>query len=62
MKEGLRKKMMESLLCLAVGLVIGVIFGLFKLPLPVPHGWGGVIGLIGMFIGGHIIELFIHRA
>jgi XapX domain-containing protein len=43
------------------GLVIGAIFGLFKLPLPVPYGWGGVIGLIGMFIGGHIVEMVIHR-
>jgi XapX domain-containing protein len=61
MKAGRRKKMIELLLCLAVGLAIGVIFGLFKLPLPVPHGWGGVIGLIGMFIGGHIVDILIHR-
>jgi XapX domain-containing protein len=55
------KKMLELTLCLAVGLVIGVIFSLFKLPLPVPHGWGGVIGLVGMFIGGRIVELIIRR-
>lgn len=53
--------MLELTLCLAVGLVIGVIFSLFKLPLPVPHGWGGVIGLVGMFIGGRIVELIIRR-
>lgn len=51
----------ELLLCLGVGLVIGVIFSVLKLPLPVPHGWGGVIGLVGMFIGGRIIEMIIRR-
>lgn len=51
--------MVELLICLAVGLVIGAIFSLFKLPLPVPHGWGGVLGLVGMFIGGQIIEMIV---
>jgi XapX domain-containing protein len=51
--------MFELLICLLVGLVIGVIFGLFKLPLPVPHGLGGILGLIGMFIGGQIIKAFL---
>jgi XapX domain-containing protein len=60
-REGKIKKMMEILICLAVGLVIGAIFSLFKLPLPVPHGLGGVIGLIGMFAGGHIVAILIHR-
>jgi XapX domain-containing protein len=60
-RKGKIKKMIELFICLAVGLVIGAIFGLFKLPLPVPHGLGGVIGLIGMFIGGHIVEMLIRR-
>jgi XapX domain-containing protein len=54
-----KKTMLELLVCLVVGLVIGGIFGLFKLPLPVPHGLGGVLGLIGMFIGGQIIKAFV---
>jgi XapX domain-containing protein len=53
--------MIELLICLVVGLIIGAIFSLFKLPVPVPHGWGGVIGLIGMFIGGRIVEILIHH-
>jgi XapX domain-containing protein len=61
MKDREKKKMIELLICLAVGLVIGAVFGMFKLPLPVPHGWGGVIGLIGMFIGGHIVQILINR-
>jgi XapX domain-containing protein len=60
-KEKRKKTVIEMLICLAVGLVIGVIFSLFKLPLPVPHGWGGVLGLIGMFLGGQIAAILIHR-
>jgi XapX domain-containing protein len=54
-----RNRMVEALVCLGVGLAIGVIFSLLKLPLPVPHGWGGVLGLIGMFVGGQIVDLII---
>ena len=46
--------MLQILLCLGVGLAIGIIFGLLRLPVPVPHGWGGLVGLIGMFAGGII--------
>jgi hypothetical protein len=35
-------------------------------PVPAPHGWGGIMGLIGMFaggiIGGKLVEIFISRA
>jgi XapX domain-containing protein len=57
--QGKKKRMIELLICLVVGLVIGAVFGLFKLPLPVPHGLGGVIGLIGMFIGGQIVKILM---
>ncbi len=56
-----RGKMVELLICFAVGLVIGVVFAGLKLPLPVPHGWAGVVGLVGMFVGGQIIEMIIRR-
>jgi XapX domain-containing protein len=55
------KKMFELFVCLMVGVVIGAIFGLCKLPLPVPHGLGGVLGLVGMFIGGQIVKMLITR-
>ncbi|MDR0599851.1 MAG: XapX domain-containing protein [Treponema sp.] len=51
--------MLELVICLVVGLVIGGIFGLLKLPLPVPHGLGGILGLIGMFIGGQLVKLLV---
>jgi XapX domain-containing protein len=37
-----------------VGLLIGVIFTVLKLPVPVPHGIPGLLGLVGMFIGGDL--------
>jgi XapX domain-containing protein len=58
-RPGKGKRMLELIICLVVGLVIGAVFGLFKLPLPVPHGLGGVIGLIGMFIGGQIVKILM---
>jgi XapX domain-containing protein len=57
--------MMQLLLCLVVGIAIGIVFSLLRLPVPVPHGWGGLVGLIGMFvggmIGGKIIEIITSR-
>jgi len=54
--------MQQLLISLAVGLIIGVIFRLLKLPVPVPHGWGGLIGLVGMFIGSEIVAVVIQSA
>ncbi|HAE23401.1 MAG TPA: XapX domain containing protein [Spirochaetaceae bacterium] len=53
---------MKALLVpLGVGLVIGIIFRLLKLPVPVPHGWGGLLGLIGMFIGSEVMPMILQR-
>jgi XapX domain-containing protein len=51
----------QLLLCMGAGFAIGIIFNLLRLPVPVPHGWGGVVGLIGMFIGEKIFQLIISR-
>jgi XapX domain-containing protein len=53
--------MKEIILSLITGLLIGVIFRLIKLPVPVPHGIGGIVGLIGMFIGSEVVG-YITRA
>lgn len=53
--------MKNLLISLAVGLVIGIIFRLLKLPVPVPHGLGGLVGLIGMFIGSELLPLVLQR-
>lgn len=52
---------MEILIALAVGLLIGVLFQVLKLPVPVPHGWGGMAGLVGMFVGSIVTEQIVQR-
>lgn len=43
--------MKEVLLSLAVGVLIGVIFRLVKLPVPAPPTLAGVAGILGLFLG-----------
>ncbi len=50
-------KMVVMLISLLVGIVIGVIFKSLKLPVPVPHDFAGVVGLIGMFIGSALVDV-----
>jgi XapX domain-containing protein len=49
-------KMVVMLISLVVGVVIGVIFKSLKLPVPVPHDFSGIIGLIGMFAGSALVD------
>jgi XapX domain-containing protein len=53
--KGRRPGMTEILIATAVGLAIGAVFRLLKLPVPVPHGLGGLFGLIGMFAGAEAV-------
>jgi len=54
--------MAEILISLLVGIVTGLIFSCFKLPLPAPPVLSGIIGIFGIYIGSktyHIIIQFI---
>jgi len=44
---------------LLVGIFIGAVFKLLKLPVPVPHDFAGIVGLIGMFAGSALVDLSI---
>ncbi|MFC5446673.1 XapX domain-containing protein [Paenibacillus aestuarii] len=44
----------SMLLALATGIVIGVIFQLFRIPSPAPP-FLGLLGLVGMFLGQRLI-------
>ncbi|MBL49507.1 MAG: XapX domain protein [Roseibacillus sp.] len=54
--------MLEILLALAVGIVIGLVFSASKLPLPAPPALAGVAGIVGIYFGGqiwpHLAKLF----
>lgn len=36
---------------LGLGLAVGAIFALFKLPVPAPGNLPGVMGVVGLFLG-----------
>ena len=48
--------MIEIIKALGVGVVCGIIFTLFKLPLPAPPVFAGIVWIIGIFVGFLIIE------
>ena len=50
-------KMVVMLISLLVGIVIGVVFKSMKLPVPVPHDFSGIVGLIGMFVGSALVDV-----
>lgn len=43
--------MKEVLMSLGTGAIVGVVFGLLKLPVPAPNALAGVMGIIGIFLG-----------
>lgn len=53
--------MIEILLALLVGFVVGVIFSACKLPLPSPPVLAGVVGIVGIYLGGQAWKMIIER-
>ncbi|KRF13485.1 XapX domain-containing protein [Paenibacillus sp. Soil787] len=51
--------MKELLLSLGAGLIIGILFKVLKLPLPAPPVLSGILGIVGIYAGGKIMELFL---
>ena len=49
-----------KILALIVGIIVGFIFSLFKLPIPAPNAIEGVLGIIGIFIGYKLLEWVKH--
>ncbi|HAT20494.1 MAG: DUF1427 family protein [Verrucomicrobiota bacterium] len=43
--------MIEILLALAVGMIVGILFSACKLPLPAPPAIAGVVGIVGIYLG-----------
>mgnify|MGYP000598241343 FL=1 len=44
--------MVEILAAIATGMIVGIIFSFFKLPLPAPPVLSGIIGIVGIYLGG----------
>jgi XapX domain-containing protein len=47
----------EIWLALAVGVIVGAIFGAIKLPIPAPTNIAGILGIVGIFVGYWLVNL-----
>tara|TARA_B110000467_G_C18164960_1_gene391837 strand:+ start:593 stop:763 length:171 start_codon:yes stop_codon:yes gene_type:complete len=53
--------MTEILAALATGMLVGIIFSLFKLPLPAPPVLSGIVGIFGIYLGGLSYQWILER-
>lgn len=53
--------MTESLISLAVGAFVGILFSALKLPLPAPSVLPGIVGIFGIYLGGIGYQWIIER-
>ena len=61
-QENSRKhSMIEILLALLVGFVVGIVFSACKLPLPSPPVLAGVVGIVGIYLGGQAWKMIAER-
>ncbi|CAG9609804.1 XapX domain-containing protein [Pseudoneobacillus rhizosphaerae] len=48
--------MKEVLLATVAGMLVGILFKFLKLPLPAPPVFSAVMGVVGVWFGGKIVE------
>ncbi len=53
--------MRKEILSLLVGIAVGALFTLLKLPIPAPNVLSGVLGISGIYIGKKIVEAVIQN-
>lgn len=46
--------MTTILAALGTGILVGLVFTAFKLPLPAPPAWAGVAGIVGILLGSKL--------
>lgn len=51
----------EDFLALIVGLILGGLFALLRLPIPAPMTLGGILGVVGIALGAVIVTALIPR-
>ncbi|MFF2875166.1 XapX domain-containing protein [Gottfriedia sp. NPDC057991] len=51
--------MQEILMSLIAGLICGIAFTLLKLPIPAPPVFSAICGIVGVFGGMKLVQLFI---
>lgn len=53
------ERMKDIFLTTAVGAITGAVFSIFKLPIPAPPVFAGLMGIVGLWIGYAIVARFI---
>ena len=53
------ERMKEIFMTTLVGAVVGGVFSAFKLPIPAPPVFAGLMGIVGLWIGYGIVQRFI---
>jgi len=51
--------MREILMTTLVGIVVGGVFSAFKLPIPAPPVFAGLMGIVGLWTGYALVTRFI---
>ena len=49
------ERMKEIFMTTSVGAITGAVFSLFKLPIPAPPVFAGLMGIVGLWIGYAIV-------
>ncbi|MFM1786321.1 MAG: hypothetical protein RL228_271 [Actinomycetota bacterium] len=52
---------LDDLFALIVGLFLGGLFALLRLPIPAPMTVGGILGIIGIAAGAVLVNTFMPR-
>ena len=51
--------MREILLTTAVGAAVGAVFSIFRLPIPAPPVFAGLMGIFGLWLGYGLVGRFL---
>lgn len=51
--------MQDILMSLFAGAVVGILFGVLKLPIPAPPVLSGVMGIVGVWGGGTLVSMYL---
>lgn len=51
--------MRELILTTITGIVVGGVFSIFRLPIPAPPVFAGLMGIVGLWIGYALVQRFI---
>ncbi|WP_174733112.1 XapX domain-containing protein [Mesobacillus harenae] len=53
--------MRELILAVIAGLMVGILFKFFRLPLPAPPVLAGVLGIVGVYLGGVVGDWILSK-